>query len=249
MSKNQGLSTLGTVIITSIVAITVTVAIGSVIISQYGRETVAKEVSPFVETAKNLVATSTTPKEPATEGEVIMDGVAKNQASSVLIYKDGSTEPEFLGRGILVSSNGYIITDASIINASSTYSIAIAGTKERATSTVVKIEDELAVLKISISTSLVSAFGLNIPAENDVVVAVTGDAKMRIGTGIVTNVADKTITTNIYGNIVPGSVLVAKSGFAVGISTASNQKAGEPNFRLLTKSDISRLTTPVDGQY
>ena len=248
MSESRGASTGGIIIITSIISILLTIIVGMVIISQFGRETVAVEVSPFVEGAKDVIDPTTPLAEPDTEADIIMDGVAKNQGSSVLLYTSNASTTEFLGRGILATSNGYIITDANIINASSTYSIAVPGTKDRLVASVVRIVDDLAVLKITISTSLVAAFGRNVPVMNDVVVAVSGDEKMRIGTGIVTESEDDIITTNIYGNITPGSVLVAKSGYAVGISTAKNQKAGAPSFRLLTDADIDRLTKVMDSQ-
>ncbi len=248
MSGNRGASTGGIIIVTSIISILITVIVGMVVISQFGRENVAEEVSPFVETAKDVIAPTTPLAEPDTEADMIMDGVAKNQGSSVLLYASSSAAAEFLGRGILVTSNGYIITDANIINASSTYSVAVPGSKDRLEATVVRIEEDIAVLKITISTTLVAAFSRNIPVANDVVVAVSGDDKMRIGTGIVTASTKDVITTNIYGTITPGSVLVAKSGYAVGISTAKNQKAGEPAFRLLTDTDIDRLTTISGSQ-
>ena len=252
MAAKTGASNAGLIIITSIISIVVTIAIGAVVISQYGTQTVANEVSPFVDGARDRLLEGVVPpterKEPETEADLIMDGVAKNQGSSVLIYMTDAAEAEFLGRGILVTSNGYILTDATIVSASGTYSVAVPGTKDRLLATVVRTEDDITVLKITISTTLVSTFGRNVPIVNDVVVAVSGDAKMRIGTGIVTESTDTTLTTNIYGTITPGSVLVAKSGYAVGISVASQQKANEPAFKILTKTDIGRLTTIIDSE-
>ncbi len=247
MSQNAGQSSIGTIIITSIFSIILTLIIGAVIISKYGVETVAQEVSPFVDSTLNRVTEGLVPPaektEPETEADVIMNSVAQNQGSSVLIYASSTPTAEFLGRGILVSSNGFVITDAGLLDsASSTYSISVPGTKDRFVATVSKVENGLAVLKITISTSLVASFGETIPSPNELVAAIAGDAKMSIGTGIVTKVTSNTISTNIYGTMAPGSALVSKSGAVIGISTIANQKAGEANFRLLTKSDISIIT-------
>lgn len=252
MSATRGASTGGIIIITSIISILITIIIGMVIISMYGKDIVAEEVSPFIDTARDRITEGVVPPsertEPDTEADVIMDGVAKNQGSSVLIYVSDSASAEFLGRGILVTSNGYIITDAAIVNASSTYYVSVPGTKDRFVASVEKVENDLAVLKITISTTLVAAFSNSTPVTNDLMVAITGDAKMSIGTGIVTKSLGGVITTNIYGTITPGSVLVAKSGYAVGISTAGNQVPDAAAFSLLTKDDITRLTTISNGQ-
>lgn len=252
MSLNSGKSSVGAIILTSIVSILITLGVVAIVLSYYGTTEVATEVSPFVDSARNRLVEGVIPPsertEPETEADQIMDGVAINQGSSVLIYDGNTADAQLLGRGILVASNGYIITDAQIINASSSYSVAVPGTKDRFEASIEKIETNLALIKIPHTTTLVSTIGSNIPLVNDLVVAITGNEKMSIGTGIVTDVADNTIETNIYGTILPGSVLVAKSGFAVGISLSGNQKPNEPSFRLLTKSDFNRLMDSGDTQ-
>lgn len=251
MSSQNGRTSALALMITSIVSILLTLVVVVIVISQYGVEKVATEVSPFVESAQNRVMEGVVPPsqkvEPETEADIIMDSVAQNQGSSVLIYQGATTTEEFLGRGILVTSNGFIVTDANLIKASTTYSVAVPGTKERLVATVVKTEDGLAVLKITISTTLVASFGNNFPVSNDLVVAITGDEKMSIGTGIVTKTTIESIVTNIYGNITPGSPLVAKNGNVIGISITGQQKAGEAIFKTLTKDDITSLTTVVNG--
>ncbi len=249
MSSQSGAAGTSTIIITSILSIIVTLGIVAVLISMYGREEVASEVSPFVESAKEALLPSQNERaEPETEADMIMEAVAQNQAASVLIYTSELENAEFLGRGILVTSNGYIITDAGIIAANTSYSVAVPGTKERFEATVSKVEGALAVLKITHSTTLIGNFSSLTPVENDLVVAITGDEKMRIGTGIVTEATDTMVVTNIFGTITPGSLLAAKSGYAVGIGTSGNQKPDAPAFTLLTKDDISILTATTDSQ-
>lgn len=239
-------------ILTSVISILLTLGIVAIVISKYGVEEVATEVSPFVKSAKDRVMEGVVPPsaqtEPTTEADEIMDAVSKNQGSSVLLYREASMTGEFLGRGIVVSSTGHILTDATLIEASTTYSVAVPGIKERFQAMVVNVKGDIAVLKITTSTTLVSQFGNNFPTTNDMVVAITGDEKMRIGTGIVTDITSKSITTNIYGTITPGSPLVAKNGNVVGISLVGEQSAGEARFRLLTKDDINSLTKTVDGE-
>lgn len=248
MSSQTGRASAGAIILTSVISILVTLAVVAIIIVQYGVEEVATEVSPFVESTVEAVLPVAEVVEPATEADEIMDSVAKTQGSSVLLYQNGTAEGEFLGRGIVVSSTGFILTDANLVKASSTYSVVVPGTKERYEATVVKVADGLAVLKITISTTLVASFGNNFPVANDLVVAITGDAKMRIGTGIVTKTTAESIVTNIYGTITPGSPLVAKSGNVIGISLIGEQAAGEAHFKMLTRNDISSLTTIVVGE-
>jgi len=244
---DHGKVSVGTIIITALISILLTLGIVAIVLSQYGIEQVATEVSPFVDNAKNRLTEGVVPpdlrKEPQTEADQIMDGVAINQGSSVLIYSEAD---EFLGRGVIVTSNGYIITDASLINASSTYTVTVPGTKDGFTTSFIKFDGKIAVLKIEHSTTLVAMFGNNLPSVNDLVVAISGGEKMSIGTGIITSLTTNDITTNIYGSVTPGTLLVAKTGFALGISLTGNQKPNEPSFKLLTKTDIDRLVESGD---
>ncbi len=254
MSLKSGKASTLALIVTSIVSIIITLGIVAIVLSYYGTEKVATEVSPFVEQTRNRLTEGVIPpnlkEEPKTEADEIMDAVASNQGGSVLIYSANPTKSEFLGRGILISSTGQIITDSSILdtdNASTTYTVTVPGTKDTFTATLVNYRDNLGLLKIDISTTQIAKFGQNMPVANDLVVAVTGDEKMRIGTGIVTKMSPSTITTNIFGTIAPGSILVSKSGFTIGLSTTKNQKAGEANFTILTKSIIGTLTGNIEA--
>lgn len=254
MSSHIGRISVLTVLVTGVFSILLTLGVVAVIIAQYGVVEVAQEVSPFVETARNRVTQGIVPPservEPKTEADAIMDSVAQNQGSSVLIYKSGSTSTpeEYVGRGIVVTSNGYVVTDAGLLSASSTYRVAVPGTKEKFDATVVRTDDGIALLKITVSTTLVARLMDETPVVNDLVVAISGDAKMQIGTGIVTKVDEREIVTNIYGTMTPGASLASKDGYTVGMSTIGNQKVGEASFRVLTKAYVDSMTASVDRE-
>ncbi len=246
MQSTHGGASTFTILVSSLLSIAVTLCIVAFALIQYGVEPVAKEVSPFVEEARKAIVSEENTAGPKSEADTIMDAVAKNQGSSVLIYANDAPDAEFLGRGIVVSTNGTLITDAHIIapdvvSASSTYSVSIPGTKERLTATVLKVENKLAVLKVTLSTSLVATFTNDAPLVGDLVAGIHGNEKMSIGTGIITNVQSTTVVTNIYGTMTPGSALVSKNGAVLGVAVTGEQKLGEAVFTRLTKDSITSL--------
>jgi hypothetical protein len=243
----RGASGLGTVILTAFMSVIVTLAVVSVLLTYFGTERVAEEVSPFVEQTAERVTEGIVPPteraEPKTEADLIMEAVASTQGSSVLIYRTTATGTEtFVGRGLLVTPDGMVLTDTAIIRENATHTIAIPGVRDALTVTSARVlDDSLTLLTIPHTTTQVPRFTDAPPATGALVVTVTGENDVRIGTGIVTELTSPAIRTNIYGTVSPGSLLVTKEGTVVGLSTVSVQGGGQNSFHELTAEFVRSL--------
>lgn len=237
-----------TILITAVFTFVLTAVVGAVLLSHYGVEKVAEEVSPFVENAQRRVTEGVVPpsekKEPATEADLIMEAVASTQGASVLIYRveEGDAEETFVARGLLVSTDGLIVTDLEALSKNATYTVAVPGVKERLVVEKRALYDEaLAVLAVSHTTTLLPKFTDTGLENEQLVVAITGDKNQRIATGIVTESLEESVRTNLVGTITPGSVLVSKEGYAVGVSTVHAQGGGQASFTPLTTESIRAI--------
>jgi hypothetical protein len=233
-------------LVTVIITVLATLAVVAVVLTIFGTERVAQEVSPFVESAKERVVENVVPpsqqEEPKTEADIIMEAVAANQGNSVLIYEQSATGEEFVARGIMISTDGRIVTDEAVIHASSSYVVAVPGTRGRLAAAQLAVVDGLAVLDIPITTTLVASFTNTTPSGQELVVAITGTEEMSIATGIITDTATSgVLDTNIYGVTVPGSSLVAKNGRIYGIATVATQDDIEASFQHLTQDKITEI--------
>lgn len=243
----QSPSQINTIITTVVITTLVLVVAGAVIISRYGVETVSNEVSPFVENTQNRLTEGVVPpserSEPKTDADLIMEAVAGSQGSAVLIYRtDQASSSNLVGRGLLVSTDGMILTDQAAIVPSAQYEVAIPGERNRIpVRSLAPIDEAFTLLRITHNTSLVPRFGENTAAVGDLVVAVTGTESMSIATGIVTAVEADAVRTNLVGTIAPGSVLVSKEGQVVGLSTVAAQDGQAASFTPLTRTFITDL--------
>lgn len=238
------------IVLTALVTFVVTAVLGAILLSYYGVEKVAKEVSPFVENAQKKVTEGVVPpserKEPVTEADLIMEAVASTQGSSVLIYRTdaGVAEETFVARGLLVSTDGLIVTDMEALSKNATYTVAVPGVKDR----LVVLDsapygEALTVLSVTYSTTLLPKFSDAVVDTEQLVVAITGDKNQRIATGIVTERLEGSVRTNLVGTITPGSVLVSKEGYVVGVSTVHAQGGGQASFTPLTIENIRDIKT------
>ena len=234
------------ILLTAVVTFLLTVLLGGgFLYYYYGIERFARDVSPFIDTARDKVteavapATQTVPK---TEADKIMDAVAGTQGASALIFKTVAGEETFVARGLLVSTDGLILTDSETIIKGVPYTVRVPGVRDYFPVThVTELSEALTLLKIEHTTTLVPRFTDNSVLPESLVVAITGDETQQIATGIVT-VADEVrgvIRTNLFGTMAPGSVLVTVDGFAVGISTVAAQGEGQASFTPLTRSYIN----------
>lgn len=248
-------SQLSAIIITVLVTSIIVVAIGAVVLSYYGTERVATEVSPFVDGAReriteNIVPPSTTSEQ--TEADRIMAAVARSQGSSVLIYRAGastSTEPVLVARGLIFSTAGLVVTDSSVFQASNEYVVQVPGVRDRlpVIRTATTSNPSLIVLTIAHNTTLIPLFTQNLPVPNDLVVSITGEATERIATGIVTESSSNRLSTNLVGTFIPGSILVNTESQVIGIATVDAQTGTNPAFTPLTRSLINELKETGDS--
>lgn len=242
-NRQEGFST---VIITAVISVLATLVVVALVLVQFGTEKVADEVSPFVETAKTNLAESLLPPtertEPKTEADLILEAISRNQGSSVLIYKKAVSEDNFVARGLLITTDGVIITDEAALQAGVDYVVAIAGKREVLPANRLFEQDGLAVLKTDITTTQVARFSNDLLTTESLVAAINGTDKAQIATGIINApVSADRVTTNIVGTMVPGAPVVSKAGFVIGIATAESYESAGNTFRLLTKDYIDSL--------
>jgi hypothetical protein len=244
----SGMGKVSVVVLTALITCVLTVGAGAYAIVYFGKERVVEEVSPFIENAQRRVTEGVVPpserKEPATEADLIMEAVASTQGASVLIYRvgEGVAEETFVARGLLVSTDGIIVTDMEALSKNATYTVAVPGVKERLVVEKRALYGEaLAVLSVTYASTLLPKFTDTGLENEQLVVAITGDKNQRIATGIVTESLEESVRTNLVGTITPGSVLVSKEGYTVGVSTVHAQGGGQASFTPLTTESIRAI--------
>lgn len=244
----SGKGTVSTTILVVIISVLVTLVIVAVVLSIVGVERAAKDVSPLVERAQDRLTDGMVPEskradEPKTDADRIMEAVSANRGATVMIHRLGD-DGAFVARGIVIGSDGRIISDAGAVKQGTEYVVSVPGRRERVPATCVREHDGIALINADFSTSLVARIVEDTPEAQRLVVSLTGDERMRIATGIVTgsDAAIGVISTNILGVIAPGSPLVDKDGSVVGISTIAVQGGEQAAFRLLNRTMVDELS-------
>ncbi len=246
------------IVLSAIISMVLTITVGAIVIYNIGTDKTIEIVSPLVEKTKNRVTDGVVPdnkknKKPKTDADLIMDAVAKNKAGSAMIYKKveksdilKEEDSNFVARGIIVTTNGLIVTDADAVKSVDKYIIIVPGVKEKFIAEYIKEEDGLAVLKIDIATSMIAHLGKMKVESGQLVVAITGKKQMSIATGIIVSADNKNgiISTNMVGEFVPGSMLITKDGTVIGINIVVAQKSNEVSF--LSSDVIEKVVKTIE---
>lgn len=242
---------IATIITTAVISVLATLIVVAILLTTFGVERVANDVSPFVNSATERLTEGIIPpaerEEPKTDADLILDAVASNRGSSVLIYKTTATEENFVARGLLSTTDGIVLTDDAVIQPGVEYVISVPGTRDPFQASQLSTVDDVAILKIDINTTLVAEFTDFVPTTESLVVALNGDEALQIATGIITGVREDALITNIVGAMTPGTPLVAKDGSVIGLSTVGAQDSTDTTFRRISQEYYETILGEVNG--
>ena len=170
------------------------------------------------------------------ESELISQAVERVEPSVVRLYSS-SSEPVFLGLGVILDSSGAIASDSDMMGDNADAQVALSdGTRVRAFVIARDSVSGIAFLQPATTTTAgkepvwkPAAVAIQKPVLGQIVIAFSGKTITRIADGIVTALipresADASrlwiIDTNISADtILPGGVLANTDGEVVGIST------------------------------
>ncbi len=199
------------------------------------------------------------------ESELIAKAVETMRPSLVRLYAS-SSEPTFLGLGIVLDESGRIATDGSVVGESAILSVVLSdGTELPAALSSRDKVSGIALVQPATTTSdgkavrfspVVLAVGT--PTLGQTVVALSGKAIPRIADGLVTalvpreEIHDAIIDSNISGDyIMEGSPLINTEGGLVGVSTSvsrlSSSGAFMPSSALVPSPSEKKETEKKDA--
>lgn len=158
----------------------------------------------------------------------------------------GSESSSSAGTGMIVSADGYIVTNAHVIDGSSTVTVTLHGQTSKRAATVIGIDraDDIAVIKIAATGLTPVTFSTASPAVGTSVITLgnaldlaTGD--ISVSTGIVSGL-DRTISTDESSSMKgliqtdaaissgdSGGALANAAGQVIGMNTATAASSGE----------------------
>lgn len=212
-------------------------------IAQTVNRIVERTVEKVVQTGQAASSVVTTEKTIVVkESELIAKAVEKVRPSLVHVYAS-SSEPLFLGLGIIVDTDGDVVSDASAIGEVKNIVIALAdGTRLSASLTSRDSESGTATLRAATTTAdgkavqfTPATLSVGNPMLGQTVVVLSGKTISRITDGLVTALIPReegqasVIDTNVSADFVmDGSPLIDTEGGIVGVST-SVSRASSPS--------------------
>lgn len=195
------------------------------------------------------------------ESELIAKAVETMRPSLVRLYAS-SSEPTFLGLGIVIDGSGKVATDGSIIGETTKLAASLSdGSTISALLISRDIASGIAILQLSTTTAdgksaqfSPAVLAVGTPTLGETVVALSGKAIPRIADGLVTALVPRdegeaVIDSNISGDLImEGSPLIDTDGGLVGISTAlsraSSPSAFIPSVALVPPSAEEKKDSP-----
>lgn len=247
------------ILLTLLVSFVTSIATGIVTVSlmEQAPPVVAQTVNRVIERTIQTVASSTpaTAQAAATvvtqektiivnESQLISDAVKRIEPSVVRVYTSSEENPILLGLGIVIDTNGTILTDAQPINERSEV-IVVLPDSTRVRTFVVRVDRDngFAFLQQSTTTVAVAKPIVWVPAKiatnqivlGESVVALSGKSTTRIATGVVTALVPvgggQVIDTNISTDaLLSGSPLVDTQGALLGVSTSASRTSSPQGF-------------------
>ena len=178
------------------------------------------------------------------ESDLIVEAVKKMTPSLVQVYSN-SSEPTFLGLGIVIDESGGIVTDAAVLGGAKEVVIVLSdGSRIHASVDSRNEAAGTAILKAALTTSdgtalqfTPAALAVEKPALGQTVVVLSGKNIARIADGLVTALIpqgegkDAVIDTNVSaGFVMEGSPLVNTDGSLLGVSTQVSRASSPGGF-------------------
>jgi len=242
------------VLLTLLVSFMTSIATGIVTVSLMQQappvitETVNRVVEHTVEkVVQGQVASVAVPQPSKTtvvkESDLIPQAVETVSASLVRLYSTDTTNPTFLGLGIVLDDSGTIIADQSLLGDATSAVVELQGSM-RVSGTVKSRDTTTGVAYISAATSTgkgpitwkPAQFAPHRPPLGQSVILVSGKSAGRVAQGLVTSLSADTspiptIETDISKDvIIPGSPIIDTDGTVVGVSTKASRASDEQGF-------------------
>jgi S1-C subfamily serine protease len=242
------------ILLTLFVSFVTSIATGIVTVSLMGQapsgviQTINKVIERTVEKAVPSATTTTVVKETVvvSTDDLVVKAIDQNTKTVLRIFRTnsdpttGSDAMVFVSMGIVLSDDGIIATDKSLVSESGKYFTTLADGKLRNLSILRSVEgDKVALLKVNIDDKENIKFNKATIVQNSdlklgqTVVYIGGENKNTVSTGIVSSLGTKeesianststqtvltSIETNISANnLISGASLVNLSGEVIGI--------------------------------
>ena len=242
------------ILLTLFVSFVTSIATGIVTVSLMGKapsgviQTINKVIERTVEKAVPSATTTTVVKETVvvSTDDLVVKAIDQNTKTVLRIFRTnsdpttGSDAMVFVSMGIVLSDDGIIATDKSLVSESGKYFTTLADGKLRNLSILRSVEgDKVALLKVNIDDKENIKFNKATIVQNSdlklgqTVVYIGGETKNTVSTGIVSSLGTKeesianststqtvltSIETNISANnLISGASLVNLSGEVIGI--------------------------------
>lgn len=249
LSKSQiVLLTLLVSFVTSIATGIVTVSLmdqAPPMIAQTVNRVIERTVERVVPSAEGQAAAVVTTEKTVVvkESELIAKAVETMRGSLVRLYAS-SSEPTFLGLGVVLDGSGKVATDSSVIGESVKLSASLSDGSSIAASLVSRERGSgIAIIQLSTTTPDGKAIqfspavlAVGTPTLGETVVALSGKAIPRIADGLVTALVPRdeggsVIDSNISQDLImEGSPLIDTEGALVGVSTALSRMSSPSAF-------------------
>lgn len=174
------------------------------------------------------------------EEDRTIEAIEKNSESLVRIYEKIGDLKNFVALGIILSPNGEIVTDASLIKEGGKY-LGVYGTDELPIQTLFRATSSSSFIKMGIDSEklledqfsgpfIAVNFGdSNISKLGQSVISLSGTQENKVSIGVITSINKNeegkvlTLETSIdENNILPGSVILNLSGEVIGMINNTN---------------------------
>lgn len=174
------------------------------------------------------------------EEDRTIEAIEKNSESLVRIYEKIGDLKNFVALGIILSPNGEIVTDASLIKEGGKY-LGVYGTDELSIQTLFRATPSSSFIKMGIDSEkllegqfsgpfIAVNFGdSNISKLGQSVISLSGTQENKVSIGVITSINKNeegkvlTLETSIdENNISPGSVILNLSGEVIGMISNTN---------------------------
>jgi len=228
------------ILLTLLVSFVTSIATGIVTVSLMDQappivaQTVNRVIERTVETVvapKGQAATTVVTQEKTVvvkETDLISQAVSKISPSVVRVYSDATDSSTLLGLGIVLDSNGTVVTDGAALGDSGDATLALTdGSRMRAFVTRRDADTGFAFLVATATPNMTpkwipAALSSDHSVLGETVVAISGKSVARIASGIVTAMPSSSVmdTDVAADSILFGSPLINTNGDVIGISTS-----------------------------
>jgi hypothetical protein len=238
------------------VLLTVVVVVGLIFALDYLTKGRFLNINVFKESVGKRLTQGVVPteKEEITPEKAVLQAINANRSRTVKIYRHLSLEDdlsvkerEFLGRGLIISKDGLVVTGKGGFQNDQEYSVVIPGQKEIVNLKPLAIEKEITVFRLPGEFRLIAELSSDLPKKDDLVVAIGGRERDGMATGRILKV-EKVVDEQIIYTTIPtksvevGAPLINQEKEIIGMYI-SKSDSGKALF--IATSDIKKIIQEV----